>query len=544
MPDESDDEAIMRAAEEVERELEGEGDEDDEDNENEEPVVAPRVVSAPPPAAQPPGIRTRMRKRKRNKDSPGSQTYAGAEGLTPERPGDKVRVSNDGTKNISLIWTELCTRLRDMGLGPDAVWIRLRRYAIGPTRTPENAALDKPQIDGGAVAGTESVTPGEDLVQFVTDVYHFTSLNPGPARYTFNFHWKSGNSNGISAPEGELVLGDPREIKAQREAASMVARRREMERGPGYGYAAAPSNMGSYRSPPPGFPAPLPQAPPASPVAPALPQFIGASPELEQMRREIEAQARENARLTGIYDERARQEGLRPAPVAGPVETEADKEARLVGAVVKALAVSGLLPTPSAAPAQVSLSQPVVAQTISSPLATLREAFKQMREFREMDNEMREAFAPEEDDPEPPPLPTATPPVPLPASSASAEDDPYAFKELPWTAPFAGGVPLKNRKKDPSESMAEYIIDLGMNNPEGAMKVGIGIMNGPLGAAVGKLLENTAIGKVIAANAANTASRTVEMPTQSLNGHVPPVPTPPVGGGMFGGAKSGFAPKG
>lgn len=534
-----------------------EGDQANDDGEEafeEEVELAPRVEVpriSTPPVAVPPGVRTRKRRGAVAPKS-GSTTYAGAPGVTPTEPGEKLRISNDGTKNLSTIWTETVQRLLEMGFGPDVVWIRVKRYAIGPQRTAVNAAQDMTPIDGASVGGSDRVAAGEDLVSYITDVYHFTAVPQGPARYVCNIAFKSGHGNNVSAPEGELILGDPREIKAQREAAQAALRRREMERGPiGYSSYVAPHapQMAPYRGPVPGFQSPV-QAPPAvAPMPVAVPQFIGASPELEQMRRDMEVRAQEIARQTGIYEERARAEGVlaaRPAPVVGPVESPAEAEARLVGAVVKALAVSGLLPQAPAAPPPANFTGPAVASAVTDPMDVMENFLKQMTRFDAMRDRMREMVAPEEDDepiPPPAPMPQLSAPVPTPNVEGTVEADPYAFKEVGWATPLTGGLPLKNRKKDPAEGMAEYIIDLGMNNPELALKMGEKLLNGPLGAAVGKLLENTAVGKVLAANAQQKA---IEMPTAALNGangHA--VPTPPVGSPFGGSSKpSSFVPKG
>lgn len=290
-------------------------------------------------------------------------------------------------------------------------------------------------------------------------------------------------------------------------------------------------------------------AAPTAPPAPAPPIFVGASPELEAQRQQLaserqsiaEAQAR-IARSEGIYEERARMEGLLPPRQAAPVENEADKEARLVGAVVKALAISGLLPPPT--PPTPVLNQQTVAQTVSSPLATLREAFKQMREFRAMDDEMREAFAPDESDEKELPPPPSVAIVPA--------EDPYAFSAVPMAGEMLGVGNVMTRKKKPDETAVDYVVDLARTNPAAAIKLAEKLMQGPLGNAIAALLQNTAVGKMMAAKNMAAQSQIVEHPqpastaTPTMNGTASVPPPPPMSGGLFGGAarKSGFNPGG
>jgi hypothetical protein len=537
----TDDDELERAADEAEAELEGEmeGDEPEgEEDTSPEPAavrasVQPAAIAAPPAASTPSPHRRKKRGLRPFVARPPTREV-GVGDVPPAGVG--IRTSNDGSKNVSLIWSDIVDQLREKGMDPGVIWIRVRRYALGVARTPENAALDKGQIDGMAVCGSEGVSPGEMLVEYVTDVLHFTSIPHAPARYVFDFYFKSGNSTKVSAPQGELILAHPTEINAQRKAAAeFMLRRGNAEARSGFGAMPNVSwrggGGGSYPAGgyPPGAYAP-PQAAPAAPAAPpaALPPAppplpTGVSPELVEMQRQLYEDRARLERTAGIYDERARQEGVRAAQPAAAVETPAAQEARLVGAVVKALAAAGVLVGPNAAPTA-QLSPQSVTQQVAAPMSAAREFFAQMREFKKIEREMAIEFAPEEEEEPSEPKPPATALATVPA------EDPYAMKEmapLSVTRMIGMHTPILGGPRKPGEGMFDYGVRIASSNPEGAVKLAQGIQNGPLGRGLQKILEQSAMGQAIAAKTAQIAQNTVEMP---VNGAALPPPPPSVNG--------------
>lgn len=522
------DEELEAAAEEAEREL-SEDDENEEGDEEEIEVRRP-TTPAPPPIHQQVVRRPGKHRRKSARTIAEEATRAATLAAAPPHP---PRGAVDGSKNVAIIWQKLIEDMRTRGEDPATIWIRVRRFALGPNRTPDNAQNDAAPIDGAAVCGSETISPGEDLVNYVTDVFHFNSHPPGPAKYSFNFYWKSGASNRIPVPEGELRLGDPREIKQQRDAARLIAERRRMENpavGMGYlspslpAFRAGGGVQSGYYVPQPGgvqsgYYVPQPAQPPQPPPASQLPPLAGASPELEEMRRQLYQENERLARLGGVYEERARMEGvLAQRPVAAAsVENSAEVEARIAASVIKALMAAGAIPTPGVGGPP--LKQETVSTLVESPMAAAKSFFNQMREFKKMEQEMSEMFAPTEEEPEPPSALLEKPPI------IEVHEDPYKMKEIPLVGQALGLGALQHGPRKEGESFIDYMIRLGMHNPGVAMKVGRSLQTGVLSQVVKKALENTAVGQVMAAQ---QSARVVEMPTAAIgtNGAPPQAPQP------------------
>ena len=143
----------------------------------------------------------------------------------PRGPNPAQAVRN---KDIGQIWTDVVEMLRKDQKSPGDVWVRLKRIDMGPNRTIGEAIVDLMPIDGYQIAGGPETSPGQELVNYVTEVYHLAG-SAGPAKYIFDITYKSGQSGRFPAPQGELVLGDPKGIIRQREAARMMAQRRRVE---------------------------------------------------------------------------------------------------------------------------------------------------------------------------------------------------------------------------------------------------------------------------------------------------------------------------
>lgn len=502
MPDDNED--LLATANEIEEEEGPEEESEEEESEEDEPAAA-----APPVVAT--SFVRQKKEKKRKRDKTVDRTSNQAINTAPA-------VSNDGTKNLAAIWNEIVESvLPSMGMTPSQVWIQVRRGVIGALRTPANAMQNLTQIDGSSVCGIPGfTTPGEELEDHILNGYHMVQSPPAPARYKVTFNLKTGSGQMLSVPEGELILGDPKEIHLQREAVQRLkARRDAMIAQASWQGSAGVGSMPSmpYPIPNPGMsmfrgynaptePAPAPAPAPVPAAPPAVPQYIGASPELEATRRELEAKAVALAAQHGMYEERARQEGLQAQRAAIPTAAPSQDEQDARTAAIVARTLQGMGFTPEAMQRIVAPRTPIQQAQVSpsaTGLGALREAFTLLREVTQIKDDLRDMLL--EDEPEPEVV--VPPPPPQLPVAATAEKDPFAMEDGELF-----GMPVKRRTQKPDEGIVDYLFDHAKANP---MLVGRAAQVLGQIPAVKNAIAASPIGSAIAA-AQGAAGRLVEAP--------------------------------
>lgn len=420
-------------------------------------------------------------------------------------------------RDLAEIWNRILEESISSGRGgADSIYIRCKRWAIGVIKTRSE---DLEPIDGRIVAGSEDKSPGEELIEYVTNVYHL-GAPIGPARYEFDFFYKSGRENHVKAPRGELNLPDPKNIIRQREAAEMLMRRKMLagEGGAGVGYYPQGPGRGVG-----GYPAGPNYAPPQAsvqPQAPQMPSYVpppvaGASPELEAMRQVLERQGREQARMAGMYEEKLRQEGLAPAPAAHGIPTKEELSAMIATTVAQTLVGMGFKPPGIEAAPPPSVTQ--VQTAVKDPIDSMETLFTSFERMEKLKGRMKNFFSPEEEE---------TPEEkPTEATAIVVEDDPYKMKEIPLIGVYF-------RPRAPNETLTDYAVALAMHNPEKAQKIAGEVMSRVEGGAIGQLIRNAVAARVGGGPAPQQSQhRVVEMPPST-----PPVPPPiPKPNGTTGG---------
>jgi hypothetical protein len=425
-------------------------------------------------------------------------------------------------RDVALIWTRVVEEAAKNGAGPDSMYIRCKRWSTGPLKT---LAEDLATIDGTIVGGSDTASPGEELIDYVTQVYHL-GAPIGAAKYEFDFFNKSGKQNHLPAPKGELRLGDPKDIMRQREAAEVFARRKAYNAGSAaptysaFNYRGVPSNaVGSYPTPP----NVSVHQPPQSPQYP--PPVAGASPELEGMRRSLEAQAREQARLSGMYEERLRLEGLAPPPAAA-APTKEELSQLIATSVAQTLVGMGFKPPgiDTHPPATPPPSVQQVQTATKDPIDSMETLFTNFERMEKLKGRMKTFFSPEEEESEEPVKPSETP------QQIVVQDDPYKMKEVPLVGDIVGVGKLQFGPRVDGESLVDYAIRLGVHNPTAAEKIMSGIVSRMDQGAIGQLMRSMIERKT---GAPAQQPNVVEMPAPPQ----PPPPAPPRPNGMGGGWK-------
>lgn len=513
--------------------------EDDLDPDLDAAAEEAEAAAAPKPVAPTPihrGRRRRAGRSMRPVASPAA-TPAGPQ-AAPTRPRNAAQ--EVGTKDIGLIWTGVIEKLHLDQRSPAEVWIRVKRIDMSPNRTAADATSDLPPIDGQAVAGTSEISPGQDLLNYVTEVYHLSDPR-GPAKYIFDISYKSGQSGRFPAPQGELLLGDPRAIIRQRDAAQAVARRRQMEgqhQGPyvpqGVPRWGGPSDVGStggggHGSYTPGMGAGMFQPPPQAGYQPPVVQApAGASPEMLAMYQRTNDQMNY---LMGQLQQRAQLEGLpqfaQPAPVQQSPEQAA---ATMAQAIVMAMKAVGMGPPPTPVAPVAAPIPPVapataeqVRQQVGRPSDGLRALAQELRQRKEIEAELRDLLGiipPEEGEDE---EPVRTP------QSIEIQDDPFKMSEIPVVGQAIGVGKILYGKQVEGETLSAYAMRLAMHNPDAAQKILGGIMSrvseGALGQVLRQMVERGA-GAAMGAPMHVNPPGVVDMPMGNVA--IPPQP-PPMG---------------
>lgn len=367
--------------------------------------------------------------------------------------GDLSTASTTRDKNAAAIWNSIIEEARLRGELPDYFFITCTRYGMSFYKEENRTSkVQLENIDGAIVSGNDLLSPGQMLVEFVTDVYH--PIARAPARYVFTWHYKSGRAQ-LNGQQGELVLAHPEEIARMRAAANAFAQRNGGA-SPNYGGMpprATPqqqraTGMGGYpQAPQYGQQRPWETPGPAQYMPPPPPPPPGASPELV-------AQLVEANRMVGAYNEMVRREGLAGPPPGPTAEQQAQMTAVVVASTLKQMGFTpeliGRLNTPTPA------TTATVATTVANPIEAFQELFKQIHALDKFKLTMRDTFFPNMKDVEQEDEGVA--------EVVAKEEDPSEFKVLGISK--AAGFEVKHGSKKEDEGTFEYILRWGSNNPD------------------------------------------------------------------------------
>jgi hypothetical protein len=354
-------------------------------------------------------------------------------------------------RDLMYVWNNIVKAIEAKGFGgPEGVTIAIKRFATGANRVDP---MDLNPIQGATVGGSTTRTPGEDLYDYIVRAYHVPA-GAGPSIYRCRFSLKISTDNFLGV--ADLTLPAAADIRRQWEAEAQLKRDREREAD--FGKIIGGPPLAAPWQPQVQTPPHLSGAPPyptSSPSAPTTDPTL-----LQWVMAQYERERRENARL-----------GVPPPPpppialpVAGPPVISEDFESRVARTVVQTLQAMGITPQAAglgAAPsAQPGLTPGAVTTAVTTPMDAAKAFFQQMREFKQMDAQMREMFAPEEEEEETPTAAAAQPTVIVP------EADEDAMKPINETFARFDGDPIIFGKQKEGEGMVQYIIRLSTANPK------------------------------------------------------------------------------
>ena len=314
-----------------ERESEQELDEIEEEQEEEEEEEEKRAAAPPPPPPPQPAPKPAVKK---TRGRTPAQVHAGV-GATasmnaPFRNTDAIQ-----------LWGEVLDRLRQY---PQLGTV----YDLG-IRVMSAEGRPLGSFDASTVLGTESQSPGDVLVTYVIEQFHFI-LAQGPAQYDIQIYWKKDSKiyarARISLPSREQLMA----IRRANELRDAQRGRVPPPQYPPQGYGAPPPPQypqPQYQPPPQAWGAPPHGYVPAPGYAPpAPPQGVGGPSE-----REL-ALMQELAASRGSYGDFAR-EMLSRAQQAPVGITQEEMRLRVENAQLKErLAVAGMPQAQPAAAAQ------------------------------------------------------------------------------------------------------------------------------------------------------------------------------------------------
>jgi hypothetical protein len=505
--EELDDERFDAAADEAEEEL----------SESEDGSDEPRDAKDGSEERAPQKIRGRPGRKRKN-----HEPHISASARLSEDGGDQAKLF--ATKDLATIWNMVVNQAREQGMPAEAIGISCKKLGLGPIPSGEQ---DMATINGELVMGDDHMSPGEALVNYITHVYHLPTARSAKL-YKCRFWYRTGTRNRIAAPEGELRLGPPEEVQAELAAKAQFAAQKAVDeavRGVG-----KPPGVAGYRPPQPPYPSPG-QAQGYPPPYPGYypqpfqyqppPPIQGASPELEAMRREM-------ATMMGAINERARLEGLTPpaAPVVhGP--TAEEQAAVIARTVAQTLVGLGFTPDLARKLNSPTMTADDIRHSVQTPMDGAKAFFQTMREYRKMQVELEEEFAPPEE-----PKPKELPPTP---TDTKVEVDKTILRPIPLAGALFGGKVVPNfGEKGEDEALSSYVARLAMGNPEIALGFVEKLSNSALAQALPAIVQKLmAAGMPAVANAMQ--AKQIAAANGNSNGAVvnapqPTQPAPPAWG--------------
>jgi hypothetical protein len=362
-------------------------------------------------------------------------------------------------------WPQILDKLRAQGQGPNYVMIRIIRAGEGAFPSPP-AQVDL--VDGGMFMGDDSMSAGQQLVDYVTNFVHL--VRRGPARYKLQTYYKTGKG---SEAQMLLRLEDPADIRLQQQ--------KKME------YLTERAKAGNLAAgnPPLGFGYPHSMSPAAPPTTTAAAP-PGYFPQPQQQVDPFEwLQRAESYRQQVMETQRLGQPPppppQAPAPMAAPLppppppaprlsEQEiVDLEAGRFARMAKAL---GYAPTGVGAPP----SPTVAAQAAEDPVSAMDRlitTFEKISKVKERLAALGETPGAEEVEP---PKEPETP------------EKKIAFFKVPGIKPFGRDFQIATS----SENWVEQIKETLLGNPEFTGDMAIKMIGG-----VAQVLDKTSFGSLL-----------------------------------------------
>jgi len=337
-------------------------------------------------------------------------------------------------QEAELLWVEILDRMPRWGKSAFDLGCRVSRLA------PDKMQLGN-AFSCEAIVGDDGKSPGDALIDFVSDNYHLASGQQGPMRYELLFFWKAG---GKYVTKGILSLPSAAEIMAFRRARMMSS----MKNQPAAGVGAPPAMMPQMPAQPSFSPAYYPHPHQQPPMAP---DFSAVMNELAYTRGAL------NEALAASRE--GRQPNIPPPPpgVGAPPAPQGMTKKEVVEAVVEVLKATGLLPAAAGVGAPPP-TPPAAAQEATSVVSSFGTFVKQMQEFKRLGSEMRHVFEPDEEDEEPPPAAAPPPPV------VPEKDDglPFIVSEVPGSK-WPDGTSVQIAMNKESRDVDKF--GLAMANP-------------------------------------------------------------------------------
>jgi hypothetical protein len=253
----------------------GPGDETDDEGDGEEEEDTPDAAQAAPVAGAPttPAPPPQKRTRKRRAPLSGGTHFNATQAHEPPLPQYPDGVN---PQDPLIQWPMILEKLKALGQNPEYVTIRIVRTGTGPYPSEPSQVAN---IEGSLVAGGETESPGQALVDYVTDWVH--AGRKGPAKYAMTVFQKQGRG---SFPQMVLRLEDPEEIQAQKRRHEQFIQAKRMAGAirPVAGPPTAPQYPQQY-----GYPPPPPQAPPQQAQVPQPVDTLAEFARYEQFRQQL-----------------------------------------------------------------------------------------------------------------------------------------------------------------------------------------------------------------------------------------------------------------
>jgi hypothetical protein len=373
------------------------------------------------------------------------------------------------TKDALVVWPHIIENvLKPKGVGPSAVMFSAERVGIGPFPSD---SIPVGRFDGEAVAGEATVSPGDAIVNYVTEVFHLGRRNQGPAIYKLRCYWKS---KGDTIRIMDVKLDDPAEITAQRAREIRYAQSQ---------MGSVPSRVPAYQPPAPYVPGTPYQPPPAFQAPPQ-----GQSPQ------EMFSMFQSMMGMVTDFNERARQAALAtgqpppapivvqqapsppPAPTEPPKPRLTEEEQEMIEEVKfrRRAERLGYVPRETIPAVAASTSQQVAA-TAANPVEGIRALLGSFKEIDKLRGDVAKVFGvPEPEEIE------ATEPDKAPFSVVKIPLANFKGKEILWPRNVEGGF-------------LEWAQAAVMSNLEVSTDLGMGALK-----KLSEIVDQTSFGKLLA----------------------------------------------